>query len=127
MNPDPQHPPAAPASTPPRAAVQRLVSHFILQTSSLILLFCFACAAQPAGRAPTLTPPATSASDNPTAGAARHLTQQAAATRSSRATTNSVTGTQKAVVTQTAQAGARLTQTAEAASTVAAQATGQAM
>src|SRR5579859_260561 len=81
MSPHPNRHPSFSASRAP--TVQRLASHFILHAarSSFILLFSFACAAAPIARPPTLTPlPApTSASDNPTAGAARRLTQQAVA------------------------------------------------
>jgi|SRR5579859_722541 len=98
-------------------------------SSSILLLLCVACSGVPAAPSSTLTPrPApTSASDNPTAGAARRITQQAAATRSAAGTADALAATQGAAASQTAQALAGLTQTAQAAGTLQAQATGQAM
>src|SRR5690349_16097661 len=114
-----------PASQSP--TVQRLISGFVLRLSSFVVIFCFACAALPAAPSATVPPAPTSASDNPTAGAARRLTQVAAATRSSRATAASLTATQDAADALTTQAAAKVTQTALAVNTAAALATGQAM
>jgi hypothetical protein len=100
---------------------ERSASTAPVLVAGVILLFCFACSSARSALPPTLVPlPPTSASDNPTAGAARRATQAAAATRSAAAT-------QHAAASQTAQVAAQATQTAQAASTVQALATGQAV
>ena len=97
--------------------VFRLILH--AQRSAFILLFAVACASAPL--APSATPaPPTSASDNPTAGAARRLTQQAA-------TAVAASLTQRAAATQTALAAARVTAAAQTQAAVQAAATGQAV
>jgi hypothetical protein len=120
MRPHAHHRPSSPASG--SSPVQLLASQ-------VFLLLCFACASAPSALSSTLTPrPApTSASDNPTAGAARRLTQAAAATRSAAGTATTLAITQGAAASQNAQVAAQLKQTAQAAGTVQAQATGQAM
>src|SRR5215467_7156452 len=96
----------------------------LLHTSAFILLV--SSAAPLAGTA-TLAPAPTSASDNPTAGAIRHATQEAAATRAARATLTQMAATERAGQTQTAQAAARASATAGARATLEAVATGQAV
>ena len=91
------------------------------------MAFASACASSPLSVPPTLTPAATSPSDNPTAGANRRATQQAQATRSSAATATRLAATVQAAASQTALAGAQLTQSAQTQEAVHAAATGQAV
>jgi hypothetical protein len=101
-------------------------ARFILPTSAFILLLV-ACAPAPVSVPPSLTPAPTSPSDNPTAGANRRATQQAAATRSSAATATRQAATLQAAASQTALAGAQLTQAAQTQEAIHAAATGQAV
>ncbi len=105
----------------------RWVFRFILHTSAFILLV--SCASVPFSLPLTATPvpPPTSASDNPTAGAARRLTQQAATAVAAALTQSALGVTQRAAATQTALAAARVTAAAQTQAAVRAAATGQAV
>jgi hypothetical protein len=103
------------------------VVHLSRAAFILLLSLAFACSASAVALPPTLTPAPTSPSDNPTAGANRRATQQAQATRNSAATAAQQAATLQAAASQTALAGAKLTQAAQTQEAVHAAATGQAV